>query len=251
MYSSSSRSRSLSALSSARENAAEPPGCCWPPWIVGAAASVRSASARSPCQSVNRSWSSSASNRWPGVISGLPRRRARSCAAATASWLLIVSLLKSIGSVPFLVGSHGGRLRRPVENEVAPVMTVHRVERAPHLLLHALHAPAQPLELVLHAQHALDARQVQPPLARQPLDQPQPLDVRVGVETRVARRALRVDEALLLVDAQRLRVHPDELCGDADHVARAVRVGHVRRLPSATARAARAASCSPSWGPRS
>ena len=34
--------------------------------------------------------------------------------------------------------------------------------------------------------------------------------------------ALRPHEALLLVDAQRLRVHADELGGDADHVARAV-----------------------------
>ena len=50
----------------------------------------------------------------------------------------------------------------------------------------------------------------------------QPLDVRVRVEARVAGGALRADEALLLVDAQRLRMHADELGGDADHVARTV-----------------------------
>ena len=44
----------------------------------------------------------------------------------------------------------------------------------------------------------------------------------VGVEARVARGALRPHEPLLLVDAQRLRMHADELGGDADHVARPV-----------------------------
>src|SRR5690606_32601395 len=33
-------------------------------------------------------------SRWSGVISGLPRSWARLCAPATASWALIVSLLK-------------------------------------------------------------------------------------------------------------------------------------------------------------
>ena len=58
----------------------------------------------------------------------------------------------------------------------------------------------------------------------------QPLDVRVGVEARVAGGALRAHEPLLLVDAQRLRMHADELGGDADHVARTVVVGHPPRL---------------------
>ena len=71
-------------------------------------------------------------------------------------------------------------------------------------------------------EHLLDAREVEPELGRQPLDQPQPLDVGVGVEPRVAGGALRPHEALLLVDPQRLRVHADELGGDADHVARVV-----------------------------
>src|SRR5262249_1877051 len=50
-------------------------------------------------------------------------------------------------------------------------------------------------------------------------------EVRVRVQPRVARRALRAHEALLLVDAQRLRVHADELGRDRDHVAGMVR-GH-------------------------
>ena len=48
---------------------------------------------------------------------------------------------------------------------------------------------------------------------------PQPFDVELGVEPRVSCRALRADEALLLVDPQGLGMHADELRGDRDHVA--------------------------------
>ncbi len=65
----------------------------------------------------------------------------------------------------------------------------------------------------------LDAGEVEPDLGREPLDQPQPLHVRLGVEPRVPRGALGPDEPLLLVDPQRLGMHPDELRGDGDHVA--------------------------------
>src|SRR4029079_1691591 len=47
----------------------------------------------------------------------------------------------------------------------------------------------------------------------------QPLDVGLAVEPRAAGCSLGAHEALVLVDAQRLRVHPDELRRDADHVA--------------------------------
>src|SRR5205823_6162507 len=67
-------------------------------------------------------------------------------------------------------------------------------------------------------QHELHAGEVQAELRRQPLDDPQPLDVGLGVEPGAAGRALRPHEALRLVDPQRLRVHADELGGDADHV---------------------------------
>ena len=59
-----------------------------------------------------------------------------------------------------------------------------------------------------------------PELGREPLDQPQPLEVGLRVEARVPGRPLRPDETLGLVDPQRLRVHADELGGDRDHVAR-------------------------------
>ena len=54
----------------------------------------------------------------------------------------------------------------------------------------------------------------------------QPLEIRVRVEPRVAGRPLRTHQPLLLVDAERLRVHADQVGGDADHVARRV-VHHI------------------------
>src|SRR5206468_12473388 len=166
--------------SGVRESDAEAFDWALPPCTVGSASTFRSASARRPCQSANSSWSSSASSRWSGVISGLPRRRANSCARATASWLLIVSLLKSMSD------PSRRQLRRPVEHEVAPVLPVHFLERLPHLVLHSLEPAPHAQQLVFHVQHALDAGEVQPELGRQPLDQPQPFDVAIGVEPRVA-----------------------------------------------------------------
>ena len=69
-----------------------------------------------------------------GVISGLPRRRASSCAAATASWLLIVSLLKSIYVLFFsrrtAVAAAVGRGRGRAGTGDAPPRA------RPHLALH-------------------------------------------------------------------------------------------------------------------
>ena len=50
-------------------------------------------------------------------------------------------------------------------------------------------------QLVLEPEHVLDAGEVEPELGRQPLDQPQPLDVGLGVEARAARRARRAGRA--------------------------------------------------------
>ena len=109
-----------------------------------------------------------------------------------------------------------------VEDDLAPVLPVGLVDLRPEGRLELLHPRPQPPELVLEAQHVLDAGEVEPELRRQLLDQPQPLDVVLGVEPRAARRARGRDEALRLVRAQRLRVHAGELGGDGDHVARAV-----------------------------
>src|SRR5262249_7698299 len=70
--------------------------------------------------------------------------------------------------------------------------------------------------------HVLHACEVEPQLRRQVLDESEPVQVGVGVETRVARCALGRDEALRLVDPECLRVHAHELGRDGDHVARPV-----------------------------
>ena len=49
-------------------------------------------------------------------------------------------------------------------------------------------------------------------------DAPQPVDVALAVAAVAADRAGRVEQALALVDAQRLRMHAGELGGDRDHV---------------------------------
>src|SRR3954462_11206179 len=132
-------------------------GSCVAPCARGFCASVDSACARSASASSTSSrgssWSSSASSSCSGYTSGLPSRRARSSAAATASRDLIVSLLKSISiHVPYLC-EFG---RRPVEHQLPLVGLVHLVDRAPHLALHAVKTVAHSLHLVLQAQDVLD-----------------------------------------------------------------------------------------------
>src|SRR5215207_479176 len=109
-----------------------------------------------------------------------------------------------------------------VEHEVAPVLSMNLLHLVAQLALQAIDARVRLLQLVLEAEHELDAREVETEVGRELLDQLEPLDVEVGVEACVAGGPLRIDEALLLVDAKRLRVHADDVGGDADHVARAV-----------------------------
>src|SRR5919109_4981282 len=103
--------------------------------------------------------------RWSGVSSGLPARRASSCAPATASCDLRVSRLKSMSTSP------GGMLRGPVEHELALVRLVDGRDLGPQLVLEPLHTSPQPLELVLETEHVLDPGEVEAELGRQPLDE--------------------------------------------------------------------------------
>src|SRR5581483_8468383 len=119
-----------------------------------------------------------------------------------------------------------------VEDEVAAVLLVHLVDRLPHLPLEAVETCTHLRQLVLERDHPRDAREVEAELRRQPLDQPQPVEVVLGVEPRPAGRPARADEPLRLVDAQRLRVHADEVGRDRDHVARAVVLGSRHRRAS-------------------
>src|SRR5436305_9063331 len=194
------RRASSAAFSSTRENAADTFGCCCMPWTDGLPRSAASACARNSAASgtscCGSSWSSSASSRCSGYSSGLPIRRASSCAAATASCDLSVSLLKSMCLSVFRDQVD----RRLPRNEVPPVVLVHVVDRPAHLALHVVEPSAHAHELVLEAQHVLDTGQVEAELVRQPLDQPQPFEVRLRVEARVPRRPVRADQPLVLVD---------------------------------------------------
>src|SRR4051794_9097426 len=85
--------------------------------------------------------------------------------------------------------------------------------------LELLHPPPDAPQLVLEAQHVLDARKIEPELRGQLLNQGQARDVLVGVDAGATGSARRRDETLRLVGTQRLRVHPCQLGRDGDHVA--------------------------------
>ena len=113
-----------------------------------------------------------------------------------------------------------------VDDELPPVRAVNRGDLGAQLALEPVHPRLHLPQLVLEPEHLLDAGEVEPELGREPLDEPEAVEVAVGVEPRAARRARGPDEPLRLVQPQRLRVHADEVGGDGDHVAAAV--GHQR-----------------------
>src|SRR5947209_4505976 len=142
------------------------------------------------------------------------------------------------------------RCRQPaqvVDHELVPVLLVHFLDLVAELALEPGDPAVQPLHLIAQAKHGLDAREIEPELGREALDQSQTLEVALGVEPRVPGRPLRPHEPLLLVDPQRLRVHADDLGGDADHVARPV----VHQLKSMSRGLPRSAFCSSTSASRS
>src|SRR2546421_2098773 len=131
------------------------------------------------------------------------------------------------------------RCRQParvVDHELAPVLLVHFLDLVAELALEPGDPAVQPLHLVAQAKHRLDAREIEPELGREALDQSQTLEVALGVEPRVPGRPLRPHDPFLFVDSERLRVHPDNRGCDADHVARPiVHQASTRRFTNATA----------------
>ncbi len=109
-------------------------------------------------------------------------------------------------------------LRVLPEDELALVLPLQLAHPFSQLPLETVEPRLHPSQLVLQPEDMLDAREVEPELGRQSLDQPQPLEILLGVEPRVAGGPLRLHEAPLLVDAERLRMHADEVGGDGDHV---------------------------------
>src|SRR4051794_37015053 len=145
-----------------------------------------------------------------------------------------------------------GRRRHPVlRDDVARVLerdqlaaaqlALDRVDLAGRLglqlggpALERVDAAPRALELLLEAQHVLDAGEVEAELVGHLLDAPQALDVLVRVQPRALGRALGLDQPALLVHAQRLGVHLGQLGGDGDHEDPAVaadRHGRARRAP--------------------
>src|ERR687886_367817 len=102
----------------------------------------------------------------------------------------MVSLLKSMSSLPLSFGEP----LLGVQHEVAAVFLVHLLNLFVELALEPLDARVRLAQLVLEPEHELDAREVEPELRRQPLDDPEPLEVQLRVEPRAARRTLRPDE---------------------------------------------------------
>ena len=75
------------------------------------------------------------------------------------------------------------------------------------------------IQPALQIKDARDAGEVDA-LARQLVDQIEPIDIGLGVHARVATSASRRDQTLLLVGTQGLRVHARQFRGNADHVQR-------------------------------
>ena len=100
---------------------------------------------------------------------------------------------------------------------------MHAVGQATHLFVQVVDFLIALVETALQIQNSNDARKVDA-LTRELVDKLKALDV--GLHARVAARALRAHEALLLVNAQRLRVHARQLGRDADHIERCVPVCH-------------------------
>src|SRR4051794_15573635 len=84
------------------------------------------------------------------------------------------------------------------------------LEQTVHLALHLLH-------LLAHVEDHLDAREVDPQVARQGEDDLQAADRLLIIETGVAGAAGGLDEAFPLVEPQRLRMDAVALRHDADH----------------------------------
>ncbi len=130
-------------------------------------------------------------------------------------------------------------------HEVAPVLLANAFDAPFHFLAHRVDArfqlrdaTARAAELLFEPEDALHAGEAHAVTA-QFLDAAQQLDVALRVPTTAPARARGLDQALALVDAQRLRVHPCELGRDRDHVQRPA--VSVHRTPPAPRRANSAA----------
>ena len=161
-----------------------------------------------------------------------PRRAPSACAAPSASWVLRVNRFGSIAMADSLssrsVGdskrattraADAGRARAGTDGarpRPAPPSRAAARRAAPRAPRSASRAAASSLFEREDALHAGERDAVVGEL----LDPAQQRDVALGVAAAAAGRARRREQALALVDAQRLRVHARELGRDRDHVQR-------------------------------
>ena len=99
-----------------------------------------------------------------------------------------------------------------------------------HVLDKVLHLPVHRFHPLPHLQDDRDPGNVHAQIARQVQDELQPLEVLVRVEPRVAFRPRRLQQALALVQAERLRMNFIHLGHRRDHV-RAFGLPFCRHIP--------------------
>src|SRR5690349_1999094 len=90
-------------------------------------------------------------------------------------------------------------------------MRLQVLEEPLKLLLHRIH-------LLAHVEDDLHAREIHPKVARQRKNQFQPLEIRIGIESRVPFRSRRLQKPFTLVEPERLRMNPILIRYRADRV---------------------------------
>src|ERR1044071_1071234 len=90
-------------------------------------------------------------------------------------------------------------------------MRLQVLEKPLKLLLHRVH-------LFTHVENDLHTREIHSEIARQGKNQLQSLEVRIGIEPRVAFRARRLQQPFAFVESERLRMNPILIRYRADRV---------------------------------
>src|SRR5215218_11193106 len=170
--------------------------------------------ATSRCSGSMRWWSPATAVRW---------------ATPSACWARWVKVFRSMG-LAFVSDAPQPRLRGfvaddrgGVGDDVAAGRPARRLQLlavaaalGPQLGLEGGQAGLEPRDLLGQLDDPADPLQVDA-VPGQPLDLQQALDVPLGVAARVGGGPLGADQALALVDPQRLGVDAGQLCGDRDH----------------------------------
>src|ERR1700704_1695372 len=136
-------------------------------------------------------------------------------------------------------------------DEISAVLAMHPVDRLTGLVEGPVELGPRVVELGLELENLLHTGEADA-LVGELLDPAEQHDVTLGVPAAATLRTRRLDQALALVDAQRLRMHAGELRGHRDDVQRPLICIHVVTPPSERVgwRAAPARALPPPHGPR-